>query len=72
MEYNVLLGAINSVQEYSPMLYIEIHGADDYSKTENIRQIVEFLLSRRYEIMHVESHRQIDITNYQIANLENS
>ena len=41
MEYNALVGMNQTVECCSPSFYVEIHGADDASKRENIHKIVE-------------------------------
>lgn len=67
MEYNVLLGAPKIIHDCSPEMMIEIHGADESSKTENICRIVELLQSWHYSVWHVESQQNITFENYSAA-----
>jgi hypothetical protein len=67
MEYEALLGMAQVVHECFPSLYIEIHGADEGSKTANIRRIVELLQSWGYSILHVESKQNITGDNHQVG-----
>lgn len=67
VEYGVLLGASKTVHACAPDLEIEIHGADQVSKVENICRIVQLLQSWRYVIWHVESQQRITPENYQAA-----
>ncbi|HTY24966.1 MAG TPA: FkbM family methyltransferase [Desulfomonilaceae bacterium] len=67
MEYPALLGMTEILRKYSPQLHIEIHGADQSSKRENIGRVVEFLQSQGYSIWHVETQKDIDTHNFVIA-----
>ena len=67
MEYKALLGMSKTINNYSPQLYIEIHGADELSKRENIRRIAELLQSWGYSIWHIETQQDINISNCSTA-----
>lgn len=67
MEYAALLGTYQVMRNYSPCFYIEIHGAYETSKLENICRIVELFQSWGYSIWHIESKQNITISNFPIA-----
>jgi FkbM family methyltransferase len=67
MEYNALLGMVETISKYKPSIYIEIHGADEKRKIENIQRIVKFLDLHGYSIYHVESEQVVTSNNAQIA-----
>jgi FkbM family methyltransferase len=63
LEMSVLLGMKQTLLNHHPLLLIEIHGADVESKTQNIRQVVSYLLECGYNIHHVESGANITDSN---------
>jgi len=63
LEMSVLLGMKQTLLNHRPQLFIEIHGADVESKTQNIRQVVSYLLECGYGIHHVESSANITNSN---------
>jgi FkbM family methyltransferase len=63
MEYAAMLGMSKTLESYSPQLYVEIHGADESSKRDNIRRIVERLQAWGYSIWHVETRQDITMSN---------
>lgn len=67
MEYNALLGMAETLSEYKPLLYVEIHGSDEKNKIENIQKIVRLIDSHGYTILHVESKQKINNANFWIA-----
>jgi len=67
MEYQALLGMTEILRTGSPQFHIEIHGADQLSKRENIGRIVAFLESQGYLIWHVETRQDIHSDNSVIA-----
>jgi FkbM family methyltransferase len=69
MEYPALLGMSQTVQNYSPQFHIEIHGADELCKCENIRRITDLFLSWGYSICHIETRQDITTNNHAIAKM---
>jgi FkbM family methyltransferase len=67
MEYQALLGMSKTINNYSPQFYIEIHGADELSKHENIRRIAELIQSWGYSMWHIETQQDITISNCSTA-----
>ena len=67
MELNVLQGMSETIKDYKPRLFIEIHGVDMQRKIENVQRVVDFLIAHEYFIYHVESGREILSSNAQIA-----
>jgi len=67
MEYAALIGMKEAINKYKPLLYIEIHGANEERKLSNIKRIFEFLYLHRYTIYHIESKQMVKSENIQIA-----
>ena len=67
MEYNVMLGMMYILDQYSPTLFVEIHGATEEAKLANIQRVVDFLDSWAYDIYHVESGQTISTATVYIA-----
>lgn len=67
MEYQALMGMSQTIYNYAPQFHIEIHGADELSKIENISRIVELFLSHGYSIWHIETQQNITLSNYSAA-----
>ncbi len=67
MEYFVLKGMVEIIGEFSPSLFIEIHGANLTMKLSNVQRVVQFLESYDYSLYHVESKNVISTHNYEIA-----
>lgn len=63
LEMSVLLGMKQTLRTHRPQLFIEIHGADVASKTQNIKQVVAYLLECGYQLQHVESGATITNSN---------
>lgn len=59
MEYRALRGMAGTVSRCSPDLYVEIHGAGEENKIENIRRVVHLLASWGYDVHHVETGQRI-------------
>jgi FkbM family methyltransferase len=67
LEFKALKGLDQTIRHYWPMMYIEIHGATMNLKIENITRIVEFLQSLKYQVLHVESQKNITVDNAELA-----
>lgn len=67
LEFDVLQGMVETIKARRPEIFVEIHGIDAQSKSENARRVVDFLLLHRYSLFHVESENRIDATNAEIA-----
>ncbi len=67
LEKDVLLGMNETIKDRKPKLFIEIHGVDVKSKTENAQKVTEFLLARKYSIYHIESGTEITSGNCHVA-----
>ena len=67
MEYQALLGMSQIVRHFSPEFYIEIHGADDAGKGENIRRVTALFESWGYGLRHVETRQDITSGNSSLA-----
>lgn len=55
LERDVLEGMTTLLATRHPRLYIEMHGADDERKLENLTSVTRLLWDEDYEILHVES-----------------
>jgi FkbM family methyltransferase len=63
-ELAALHGLRQTLEQYRPALYIEMHGATEDEKIANARQLVDFLLATGYsQILHVESRCTITSDN---------
>ena len=58
-ERQVLEGMRETITTYHPGLFIEIHGATQKLKSQNIQAVVNLLSAHNYSIHHVESGAQI-------------
>jgi FkbM family methyltransferase len=67
MEYQALMGMAKTVGTYSPQFYIEIHGADELAKRDNICQITKLFQSWGYSLWHVETKQDIVASNCSVA-----
>lgn len=68
LEMDVLLGMTDTIKNYKPKLFIEIHGVDIQKKIDNVKRVVKFLTTNEYSIYHVESNKSnITISNAEIA-----
>lgn len=67
LELSVLRGMEATLRRRRPKLFIEIHGADQQSKSENIKQVVNYLSGHGYHIRHVESGQTITAANAEAA-----
>ena len=67
LEMDVLIGMEKTIISSKPNLFIEIHGADIQKKIETAQKIVDFLLSHKYRIYHVESTNYITSQDAHIA-----
>lgn len=67
LELDVLSGMNKAILDYKPKLFIEIHGANNSKKVENIKDIVYFLKSYNYDIFHIETEKNINFTNSPVA-----
>ena len=67
MEYNALVGMSDTIKKKKPQLYIEIHGALDSIKKENIEKIYNYLNKKQYSIYHVETQSRITKKNLSVA-----
>jgi FkbM family methyltransferase len=67
MEYRALLGMSKTIRHYSPDFYIEIHGAGENRKRQNIQRIAELFSSLGYTMVHVESQQGITLSNTEDA-----
>lgn len=55
LERDVLEGMRTLADRRHPTLYIEIHGADEQKKLENVSSVVTFLWDHGYDVRHIES-----------------
>jgi FkbM family methyltransferase len=55
LERDVLEGMRGLVERRRPSLYIEIHGADEQRKLENLTGVASFLWNHGYQVRHIES-----------------
>ena len=67
LEYQALIGMSQIMHDFCPQFYIEIHGAGEASKRENIHRIVELFQAQGYSIWHVETQQTITLSNYEVA-----
>jgi FkbM family methyltransferase len=67
VEYRALTGMTQVVDQYSPDLYIEIHGVDMPSRIANINQVMGWLQYHHYGVFHVESQKPVAIENAEAA-----
>ncbi len=58
-EYDVLLGARETIKEYKPELFIELHGVGQFDKIRRAKNVISFLLDRNYSIYHIELEKEI-------------
>lgn len=64
MELPALRGMTQTLKQYHPQLYMEMHGADLEQKNANVRTIVDFVTQLGYhQILHVESGEAIAPAN---------
>jgi FkbM family methyltransferase len=68
MELTALRGMPDTLRQYRPDLYMEMHGATMEHKDRNVRAIVEFVSGLGYtDIAHVETGTPIDPGNATVA-----
>jgi FkbM family methyltransferase len=61
MELQALLGAVQTIQQARPVLYLEMHGVTPEDKAARARNILAFLQAQGYgSIYHVESRTPLD------------
>lgn len=63
LEFDVLVGMSNTIDQCKPKLYIEIHGANVEKKIENARNVVGLLSQKGYTIRRIESDEIITDAN---------
>lgn len=64
MELPALKGMTQTLKQFHPELYMEMHGATVEQKDANVRNIVDFVVRLGYGyILHVESGERITATN---------
>src|SRR5262249_55012689 len=66
-ERPVLEGMYQTITRYHPRLFIEIHGATQHLKSQNIQAVVKLLSSHNYAIHHVESGAEITVDTADLA-----
>ena len=66
-ERPVLEGMHDTIERWHPRLFIEIHGATQALKRENISRVVALLASHNYAIQHVESGQTVTVENADLA-----
>jgi len=66
-ERPVLEGMHDTIKKWHPRLFIEIHGATQELKRENIRGVVDLLASHNYDIEHVESGQMVTMETADLA-----
>jgi FkbM family methyltransferase len=59
LERDVLEGMTGMLTTRHPRLYIEMHGADDRRKLENLTSVTAFLWRHAYDVLHVESETRL-------------
>jgi FkbM family methyltransferase len=62
-ERPVLEGMHDTIEKWHPRLFIEIHGATQELKKDNIRKVIALLASHNYHIEHVETGKTITVEN---------
>lgn len=68
VEADVLRGATQTLQQYRPPLYLEMHGETRQEKKAKVAEIVALLHANGYDfIQHVESDRLVDCDNSEVA-----
>lgn len=66
-ELNVLNGMTDTIAKARPDIFIELHGVGVQKKRENARKVVNFLSAAAYSIYHVESAREVGISEPNIT-----
>lgn len=59
LERDVLEGMQQVIARRHPRLYIEMHGADERAKLENVTDVTTFLWAAGYDVLHVESRTRL-------------
>ena len=60
-ELQVLQGALETLRNFRPRLFIELHGLEETERTGNVRRIIELLAGLGYAPpIHVETARTVD------------
>lgn len=67
MEWQALRGMRQTLEQYRPRLFIEMHGSDLEDKTANVQRVVALLEEMGYAVQHVESGAAITSANAAIA-----
>jgi len=67
LEFDVLLGMAETIKQYGPSIYVELHSAGGIEKAENAYEVVRLLEGYRYSLYHVESGKAISLANMQVA-----
>lgn len=62
LELDVLEGMSGLVSQYTPSLYIELHGVGIEGKRANARAVISWLSTRGYSLYHVESGRNLSLS----------
>ena len=63
LELDVLCGMADTVDQFHPAMFIEIHGGSMGDKEANAHRVVEWLVDHGYALRHVESGEQVTIEN---------
>ena len=59
MELEVLVGMEGTIRRVKPRILVEVHECGPEGDAENAKRVVEWLESRNYTLMHVESEQAV-------------
>jgi len=63
MELEVLRGMEGTIRRIKPHILVEVHECGPAGDSENAKKVVEWLESRNYMLMHVESEQPVSSAN---------
>jgi FkbM family methyltransferase len=66
-EYDVLLGAQETLARVSPLLLIEVHGESEERKVENAQRVIALVEAYGYSAWHVETARVVSASSAHLA-----
>jgi len=67
VEMDVLDGMIETLTNYKPELFIEVHGVNLEQKEFNARNLLNCLTQNNYSIYHIESGKILSSSDFSIA-----
>jgi FkbM family methyltransferase len=62
-EYDVLVGMDETARRGKPVIFVELHAANDAQEIANYRRVITWLVDHRYVVKHVESGRTLRSAN---------